>query len=139
MENKLQKTLLPMANIETKDAIKVYFEELEEASALAHFNNQSTTFQLTAEATIGKHNGSLSCNAKHNRPRPLVQYCGLFLSVISLYLVVLHTLAYKNFLRLICVTNSADPEMNNVWRELGLGFYLLNLFFGRKSLKHFYF
>ena len=63
-------------------------------------------------------NGKLSCNSKHNRPRDSIQYLGMLLTVISFNLAAIHILSYRNFLKLISVTNSADPEkMSGLWRE----------------------
>ena len=75
----------------------------------------------------------MSCSDAHNEPRDFVKYTAMLLSLVSFICVILTTLGYKNFLQLLCVTNSACPS-TPVWTTPEvIFFYLLETFI---SLTH---
>ena len=54
------------------------------------------------------HAGNFDCSSDHYQSRKTVVYCGLLMSFISINLVVLHTLAYRDFLKLVCILAPSD-------------------------------
>ena len=113
-----------VAVVEIEDISYSYFVEI---TNLAKKYNLTYFSDIPPNIVYG--GNDFDCNIYYSR-RCYVVWAGRIMTLISVILVILHSMAYKDFLQLVCISNSASGRIASciTKRSEFLVFYLLEIF-----------
>ena len=91
-------------------------------------NDAINLYMLEVNTSAKHHQDVMPCSAEHNTPRYALKYISQAVTIIVVITCFITTMSYRNFLHLLCITNSVHPN-TKLWRSPDfVGAYLIEMF-----------